>query len=157
MVGTVRPPDGTGVPGATLRVIQTSTGKAWVTWTDDNGKFEFPALPAGHYRAEISQIGFAPATKEIDLASGTATPIDLKMEVGTLAAITAPPATENAATAASAPPSNESAKSAPPGTPVAEPAPGTSNSSTTVVNNSAATSPEGKNGGSGNQRGGGAG
>ena len=155
MVGTVRAPDGTGVPGATLRVIQTSTGKAWVTWTDDNGKFEFPALPASHYRAEISQIGFAPATKEIDLASGTAAPIDLKMEVGTLAAITAPPATENAAAASSAPPSNESVKSAPTGAPVTEPKPGTPNSSRTVANNSAAPSPGGRNGDSGGQRGGG--
>src|SRR5579863_7394184 len=96
LAGTVHSPDGTGVPGSTLRVIQTSTGKAWVTWTDEDGKFEFPALPAGHYRVEISQLGFAPASKEIDLVSGTQAPIDLKLEVGALAAITAPPATENA-------------------------------------------------------------
>ena len=86
MAGSVRIQDGTAVPGSTLRVIQTSTGKAWVTWTDENGMFEFPALPAGHFRVEISQLGFAPATKEIDLASGTKTPIDLKLDVGTLAA-----------------------------------------------------------------------
>ena len=71
LAGTVRTPDGTAVPGSTLRVIQTSTGKAWITWTDEDGKFEFPALPSGHYRVEISQLGFAPATREIDLASGT--------------------------------------------------------------------------------------
>ena len=88
LAGIVRTPDGTAVPGSTLRVIQTSTGKAWVTWTDQNGEFEFPALPAGHYRVEISQLGFAPATKEIDLASGKQAPVDLKLDVGTLAAIT---------------------------------------------------------------------
>ena len=92
LAGTVRTPDGTAVPGSTLRVIQTSTGKAWVTWTDENGKFEFPALPEGHFRVEISQLGFAPATKEIDLASGKQAALDLKLDVGTLAAITAPPA-----------------------------------------------------------------
>src|SRR5580692_8605565 len=95
LAGTARAPDGTAIPGATLRVLQTSTGKAWVTWTDENGKFEFPALPAGHFRAEISQIGFAPASKEIDLSSGTKTPLDLKLDIATLEAITAPPAAEN--------------------------------------------------------------
>jgi hypothetical protein len=121
LAGTVRTPDGTAVPGSTLRVIQTSTGKAWVTWTDENGKFEFPALPDGHFRVEISQLGFAPATKEIDLASGKQAALDLKLDVGTLAAITAPPATENAAKTPSAPPAEESAKSPPSGAPASTP------------------------------------
>ena len=156
MVGTVHVPDGTGVPGATLRVIQTSTGKAWVTWTDDNGKFEFPALPSDHYRVEISQIGFAPATREIDLASGTAAPVDLKLEVGTLAEITALDATENSATPANAPASNESVKAAPTGAAAAEPTPGALNSSTTAAHRGATTSPGAKNGGIAGQRTGGA-
>jgi len=68
--GTVHTTGGVSVPGATLRVIQTGTGQAWISWTDEAGKFEFPALPGGHYRLEISQLGFAPATKEFDLNSG---------------------------------------------------------------------------------------
>jgi hypothetical protein len=144
LAGTVRTPDGTAVPGTTLRVIQTSTGKAWITWTDENGKFEFPALPAGHYRVETSQIGFAPATREIDLALGTKAPIDVKMDVGTLAVIMAPPLTEEAAKAPSAPPSNESAKSAPA---AGAPVPVTSNLSTSAANNGATASPGGKSGG----------
>src|ERR1700690_4007026 len=119
LAGTVRTPDGTAVPGSTLRVIQTSTGKAWITWTDEDGKFEFPALPSGHYRVEISQLGFAPATREIDLASGKQTPADLKLDVGTLAAITAPAAAVDAAKTPSALPANGSAKSAPAGEPAA--------------------------------------
>jgi hypothetical protein len=155
LAGTVRAPDGTAVPGATLRVIQTSTGKAWVTWTDENGKFEFPALPTGHYRVESSQIGFAPATKEIDLASGTKAPFDLKLDVGTLAAITAPPLPADALKAPSAPPSNEGAKSGPA---AGAPVPVTSNPSTTAATNGAAASPGGINGrGNGGQRAGGAG
>src|ERR1039458_7154774 len=97
LTGVVRTAGGAGVPGSTLRVIQTSTGKAWVSWTDESGKFAFPALPAGHYRVEISQLGFAPATKEIDLAAGSQVPLEFKLDVGTLAAITAPLAAENAA------------------------------------------------------------
>src|SRR3984957_9697570 len=159
LAGTVRAPDGTAVPGTTLRVIQTATGKAWITWTDENGKFEFPALPAGHFRVEMSQIGFAPANKEIDLASGTKTPIDLKMDVGTLAAITAPPATENVANAPNPPSANESAPSAPAGAPAAgAPASASSNPTATAANHSAAATPGGSNGGgNGGQRAGGEG
>ena len=156
LAGTVRAPDGTAVPGATLRVIQTSTGKAWVTWTDENGKFEFPALPASHFRAEISQIGFAPASKEIDLVSGTKTPLDLKMDVATLAAITAPPSTESAAKAPGPLPSSESSKPSPPSTGVAPAAGGTaaatSNTTANAANNGPATTPAGQGGGGGGTR-----
>ncbi len=159
LAGTVRTADGTAVPGSTVRVIQTSTGKAWVTWTDEDGKFEFPALPAGHFRAEISQLGFAPATKEIDLASGIKTPLDLKIDVGTLEAITAPPTAETAEKPPSAPPTSESAKSATPSAPAAgSGATSTPNSTTTAANTGSTAPPGGRNSGpSGAQRGGGAG
>jgi len=117
LVGAVRTADGTAIPGAALRITETSSGKAWITWADEDGSFKFPALPAGHYRAEISQLGFVPATKEFDLASATPAPLDLKLDVATLAAITAPPAAENVSKvpATNAPPSpNENVKSAPP-------------------------------------------
>jgi len=156
MVGTVHTPDGTAIPGSAVRVIHTTTGKAWITWTDENGKFEFPALPAGHYRMEFSQLGFAPATKEIDLASGTQPPIDLKLEVGTLAAITAPPATENAAKTSSVSSANKIAKSAPSSAPAeGGAAPAASNPSTTAANNGTTAPPGGRNGGNRAQRGGG--
>lgn len=115
LAGIVRAPDGTPIPGSTLRVTQTSSGKAWITWTDETGGYEFPALPAGHYRAEASQLGFAPVTQEIDLTAGSKSPLDLKLDVGTLAAITAPPAKENAAATPNSPPTSESANAAPPG------------------------------------------
>ncbi len=71
-----------------LRAIQTSSGKAWVSWTDENGKFEFPALPTGHYRVEISQLGFAPAhARDHDACPASRSVLsNLKLDVGTLAA-----------------------------------------------------------------------
>ena len=147
LAGSVRTPDGTAVPGATLRVVETSTGKAWLTWTDEDGKFELPALPAGHFRIEISQLGFASSNSEIDLASGVKTPADLKLQVGTLAAITAPPATQNpTANPASAPPTSESAKTeTPPATPGNPPA--APSSTTSATNNATAAPASGTNGG----------
>ncbi len=162
LAGTVRAPDGTAVPGSTLRVTQTSTGKAWITWADEDGKFEFPALPAGRFRIEISQLGFVPATKEIDLESGVKTPADLKLDVATLAAMNPPPAT-NTPKPAAAPPV-ESANSAPSGAPVtngaappagATPAPSQPNA--TAANTNHAAGPRARNGGSAGPGGGGGG
>ncbi len=47
LTGVVRTAGGSVLPGSTLRVIQTSTGKAWVSWTDENGKFDIPRPARG--------------------------------------------------------------------------------------------------------------
>src|SRR6266849_4550901 len=147
LAGVVRTAGGAVVPGSTLRVIQIASGKAWVSWTDENGKFEFPALSAGHYRVEISQLGFAPATKEIDLASGAQSPLELQLEVESLAAITSAAASESAATTPKAP-----AKSAPSGTPANDASVGSQNSAASGN----AGSPSGRPGGAGGAQSGGA-
>ena len=152
LAGVVRTPEGASVPGSTLRAIQTSSGKAWVSWTDENGKFAFPALPAGHYRVEISQLGFAPATQEIDLSPASQTPLEIKLAVGTLAAINAAAATENPIRTQSANPSasSEAAKSAASGTPPSNNGtPPSQNQNTAAANNG---TPGGRPGG---QQGGG--
>jgi trimeric autotransporter adhesin len=121
MLGVVHTAAGVPIPGSTIRITEAASGKAWITWTDEDGQFKFPALPAGHYRVEISQLGFAPATQEADLSSSAAPALDVKLDVGTLSAITAPAPSESAAKSApSGPPasiSNESTKSAPTGPP----------------------------------------
>jgi hypothetical protein len=150
LAGVVRTAEGTPIPGCTLRVILTSTGKAWVSWTDENGKFDLPGLPGGHFRVEVSQLGFAPTTKELELAPGSQAPFELKLEVGTLAAINAPPATRalEKALPANPAPSTESANPQPSGeisaTP-AKPAP----TGTAAANNATPESgrmPGGRNG-----------
>lgn len=117
LAGVVRGADGTPIPGSTLRVIQTATGKAWVTWSDEDGKFEFPALPEGHFRMETSQLGFTPVTQEVDLVSDSKTPVEVKMNVGQLSAITAPPAGPVETASANAPPNQESANAGQAGPP----------------------------------------
>lgn len=160
LLGAVHTPAGVAVPGSTVRVTETSSGKAWITWTDEDGKFKFPALPAGHFHMEISQLGFTPATQDVDLSSGSAAPVDVKLDVGTLAAITAPPASETASKAAAANPSappNTTTGGASSGPAAAGPA-GASNSNQPSAN--AATAPgggRGQGGRNGSQRGEGAG
>jgi trimeric autotransporter adhesin len=150
LTGIVRTSDGVAVPGSTLRTIQTSSGKAWVSWTDEGGKFVFPALPAGHYRVEISQLGFVPATREIDLSSASQPPVELKLDVATLAAINAAPATESPANPQSAngSASGEAAKSQPSSAaPSASGTPPSQNQTAAAANNGAPATPGGRRGG----------
>ena len=153
LTGAVRTSEGVPVPGATLRAIQTSSGKAWVSWTDESGKFEFPALPPGHYRIELSQLGFAPTSREIDLPLASQAPLELKLDVGTLAMINAPPATQGSAKAPTAnlPPSSENAWSQPSGEIPGNP-PTPTSAGTGAANNAGPASPGGRPGGRNNNR-----
>jgi trimeric autotransporter adhesin len=102
--GVVRTSEGVGVPGATLRLVETASGRAWVTWTDENGHFDLPALPQGHYRIEVSQLGFDDATQEFDLG-GTPAAVNVPLKVASLQSLETTPApatAQNAAPAAGA-------------------------------------------------------
>jgi len=89
--GVVHTSDGYPVPGATLRLVNTDTRKVFVSWTDESGKFECPALPAGHYTVEASQLGFVAASLSIELGGGPAPPpLQFVLRVGTLAELAAP-------------------------------------------------------------------
>jgi Carboxypeptidase regulatory-like domain len=89
--GVVHTSDGFPVPGATLRLVNTDTQKVFVSWTDESGKFEFPALPPGHYTVEASQLGFVAASLNIELGGGPAPPpLQFVLRVGTLAELAAP-------------------------------------------------------------------
>ncbi|MGA8222771.1 MAG: TonB-dependent receptor [Candidatus Acidiferrales bacterium] len=89
IVGTVRSAEN-GVPGSTVRITNLDTNKVWVSWTDESGKFEFPALPPGHYRVEASQLGFATSSVEVQIAGPPAPVIALELRVATLAELNPP-------------------------------------------------------------------
>ena len=90
--GLAQMADGSVVPGATLRLTNTDTKQQWVSWTDDSGKFEFPALTPGHYTIEVSQLGFAPSSLEVQLSNPPPQPppIQVTLRVATLAQLAAP-------------------------------------------------------------------
>ena len=83
--GTVHTADGSAVPGAAVRLANTATNKAWVTWTDESGKFQFPPLPQGMYHVEISQLGFVPSALDLELVGPPAPVIAVTLRVATLA------------------------------------------------------------------------
>jgi trimeric autotransporter adhesin len=72
--GTVRTPRGVSVPGAAVHLLHVTSGKAWETSTDMEGKFCAPNLPAGRYRIETHQLGLGAAFWENEIDSSTAKP-----------------------------------------------------------------------------------
>ena len=83
--GFVHTSDGSPIPGAAIRLVNSNTQKAWVTWTDVFGKFNFPAVPPGHYKTTATQLGFQQASQEAQLSPGASQPIELVLRVSTLA------------------------------------------------------------------------
>ena len=56
--GTVSDQSGSLVPGATVRMTQTSKGTVSTGTTDADGRYTFPNLPTGPYRLEVQANGF---------------------------------------------------------------------------------------------------
>ncbi|HEY0702751.1 MAG TPA: carboxypeptidase-like regulatory domain-containing protein [Candidatus Acidoferrales bacterium] len=100
MTGVVRTAAGSPVPGATVRLISSETGKVWLSWTDESGKFQFPSVPAGAYRLETSQLGFVQQTLETQIPAASSTnsaaPIAVVLRVTTLAELAGNPKTNSA-------------------------------------------------------------
>jgi hypothetical protein len=89
--GMVRTPEGTPVPAATVRLVNVQTNKTWLSWTDESGKFEFPQIPAGSYRVEANQLGFANVALVVEIPLVPPGPIPIVLRVATLAELTGKP------------------------------------------------------------------
>src|ERR1700722_5343806 len=85
VTGVVRTSEGSAVPGATVRLVSSESGKIWLSWTDESGKFQFPQIAAGHYHVEASQLGFVPASLDVQIPTTPAAPVAVVMRVATLA------------------------------------------------------------------------
>ena len=140
--GVVQTPDKTPVPGASVHIVEQNSGKSWITWTDETGKFRLPELPTGKFHIDATQIGFgnagadvAPTTEKSDdvilvlkisSASEIAAANEATMAANapTTAAVTpttpgtTPPATTDAAKNQTTPPATDATK---PGTAGAKP------------------------------------
>src|ERR1700681_4797305 len=56
--GTVVDPQSSAVSGATVTLTNKDTGATQVSTTDDNGIYEFNALPPAAYRITVEHPGF---------------------------------------------------------------------------------------------------
>ncbi len=83
--------EGTPVPGATVKLSDSASGKSWQSWTDESGNFIFPQIPDGLYKIETSQIGFTPSSIEMKVPVVPAEPIPVELRVATLAELAPKP------------------------------------------------------------------
>ena len=90
LTGIVKTPEGTAVPGATVRLINDETHKVWLSWTDESGKFEFPQIAPGHYRIEANQLGFTQTSLTIQVPVVPPGAIPIVLRVATLAELSTP-------------------------------------------------------------------
>ena len=132
VTGLIRNAEGSPVPGAMVRIVDTEKKKSWASWTDESGRFEFPALPPGRYHIEASQLGFVPSSLDVEVPIVPAGPIPMVLQVATLEQLTAP--AENASK--TAPSAENGNKAATAGGEKAAPNPA-SGSGTTAPENSA--------------------
>src|SRR5437868_7901381 len=56
--GTATDPQGNAVSGATVTLTNTDTGANLVSTSDENGLYQFNALPAAPYRLTVEHTGF---------------------------------------------------------------------------------------------------
>jgi len=61
--GVVKDVSGGGLPGATVTVVQLSTGETVEGRTDDRGLFFIPGLPVGEYTVSVRLEGFKVVTR----------------------------------------------------------------------------------------------
>lgn len=81
--GSVTDSSGAAIPGATVTIKNAETGETRTIATDQAGKFDAPALPAGHYEITAVQTGFrSNSASGVSLAVGQREEVSLKLQVG---------------------------------------------------------------------------
>src|SRR3977135_2230162 len=65
--GTITDAADAAIAGATVTITRTETGRVQTAQTTDLGYYSVSALPAGHYRVEVSQQGFKKTVRELNL------------------------------------------------------------------------------------------
>ena len=82
--GTVADPMGRPLADATLRLTMVgSSEQVFETKTDEQGAFQFPAVPAGEYMLAVRYPGFSGSRQRLQL-NGGGTTITMQVQVGTL-------------------------------------------------------------------------
>lgn len=83
LAGTVTDPSGGVIPGVTVTAVEQDMGFTRSSVTLDDGSYEIPLLPPGHYRLSAEKAGFEKTTQGvIELTVNAHLKIDFQMKVG---------------------------------------------------------------------------
>ncbi len=81
--GTTTDPQGGVVAGATVTLTNADTNATLVSTSDDNGIYQFNALPPAHYRLTVEHPGFKKkALEHVEIIPEQPNGLDLQLEVG---------------------------------------------------------------------------
>src|SRR6267154_1200429 len=81
--GTATDPQGNAVVGATVTLTNTDTGSTLTSTSDDNGIYQFNALPPAPYRLTVEHAGFKKKVLEhVQIIPEQPNALDLALEVG---------------------------------------------------------------------------
>jgi outer membrane receptor protein involved in Fe transport len=83
LVGNVTDASGAAVPGASVKVTETTTNNVFNVQTNDSGTYTVPNVPAGTYQVEVSKEGFRTfVTTNIVVNQNNEVRVDASMQVG---------------------------------------------------------------------------
>src|ERR1700735_4776066 len=86
ITGTVKDATGSGVPGATVKAINTATNLEVTAKTESNGSYLVPNLPAGTYTLAITKEGFETESHpEVLVNSDRTVTVNGSLQVGAVA------------------------------------------------------------------------
>jgi len=81
--GTVTDEKGAVVPGAIVRIVNTSAGFERTVTTNENGSFVVPLLPPSTYRVTVERKGFAPfEISDVALNANDQKAVNIRLSVG---------------------------------------------------------------------------
>ncbi len=81
--GVISDPSGGVIPGATVKIENVAQGLSRETKTDPAGRYSFPQVPPGTFKASVKAAGFSEAVvNDVVLQVNVPRTLDLNMEVG---------------------------------------------------------------------------
>src|ERR1700747_2524032 len=84
--GVVADPDGASISGATVTLKNLETKQTLTATTDDNGIYNFNALPASKYSLTVEKTGFKKKVLEnVGVIPDQANAINVQLEIGEVA------------------------------------------------------------------------
>jgi hypothetical protein len=82
VTGSAADPTGAIIPGATITLTNTQSGAVLKQTAGGDGSFNFPAVPRGEYKIEVSHEGFTTLTQSFTLQVSQVQEINAHLQIG---------------------------------------------------------------------------
>ncbi len=79
--GTITDPSGAVVAGATVQIANPVSGYTRTTKSDASGQFQFFNVPFNPYRLTVTEAGFQPSTRSLEINSTVPSALAIKLSI----------------------------------------------------------------------------